>query len=52
MSNNEPLYVNCGPHGKRVAAGVCCHMIESSEITHGIVIGGFYWLNLYRQKHA
>ena len=27
-------------------------MIETGEITHGIVIGGFYWLNLYRQKHA
>ena len=27
-------------------------MIEKGEITHGIVIGGFYWLNLYHQKHA
>jgi 8-oxo-dGTP pyrophosphatase MutT (NUDIX family) len=27
-------------------------MIEKGEITHGIVIGGFYWLNLYRQKHG
>ncbi len=27
-------------------------MIETGEITHGIVIGGFYWLNLYRQKHG
>ncbi len=25
-------------------------LIEKGEITHGIVIGGFYWLNLYRQK--
>ena len=25
-------------------------MIESGKITHGIVIGGFYWLNLYRQR--
>ena len=25
---HEPLYVDCGPHGKRVAAVVCCHMIE------------------------
>lgn len=31
MSNDEPLYVDCGPHGKRVAAVVCCHMIQSSE---------------------
>ena len=27
-------------------------MIETGRITHGIVIGGFYWLDLYRQKHA
>jgi ADP-ribose pyrophosphatase len=27
-------------------------MIERGEITHGIVIGGFYWLNVYRQKHG
>ncbi len=27
-------------------------LIEKGEITHGIVIGGFYWLNLYRQKHG
>lgn len=25
-------------------------MIEAGEITHGIVIGGFYWLNLHRQR--
>ena len=27
-------------------------MIETGGITHGIVIGGFYWLDLYRQKHG
>jgi hypothetical protein len=27
-------------------------LIEKGKITHGIVIGGFYWLNLYRQKHG
>jgi len=26
------------------------HMIASGQITHGIVIGGFYWLNLYRHR--
>ncbi len=31
MSNSEPLYVNCGPHGKRVAAVVCCHLLRSTE---------------------
>jgi len=25
-------------------------MIQSGQITHGIVIGGFYWLNLYRKR--
>jgi 8-oxo-dGTP pyrophosphatase MutT (NUDIX family) len=27
-------------------------LIETGKITHGIVIGGFYWLNLYRQEHG
>ena len=27
-------------------------LIEKGKITHGIVIGGFYWLDLYRQKHG
>jgi len=27
-------------------------LIQSGKITHGIVIGAFYWLNLYRQKHG
>ena len=31
MSDDGPLYVDCGPHGKRVAAVVCRHMLESSE---------------------
>ena len=25
-------------------------MIQAGEITHGIVIGGFYWLELYRRQ--
>jgi ADP-ribose pyrophosphatase len=25
-------------------------LIERGQLTHGIVIGGFYWLNLYRQR--
>jgi hypothetical protein len=29
MSDDGPLYVDCGTHGKRVAAVVCCHMLES-----------------------
>jgi hypothetical protein len=31
MSDDGPLYIDCGPHGKRVAAVVCCHMIETRE---------------------
>lgn len=31
MSDESPLYVDCGPHGKRVAAVVCRHMLESNE---------------------
>ena len=27
-------------------------MIATGKITHGIVIGAFYWLNLYREKNA
>src|SRR5688500_12557253 len=29
--DDEPLYVDCAPHGKRVAAVVCCHMLQSRE---------------------
>jgi hypothetical protein len=31
MYDDEPVYVDCGSHGKRVAAVVCCHMLQSSE---------------------
>lgn len=31
MSDDEPLYVDCGAHGRRVAAVVCCHMLTSSK---------------------
>jgi hypothetical protein len=31
MSDEEPLYVDCGPHGKRVAAVVCGHMIGARD---------------------
>ncbi len=27
-------------------------LIETGKISHGIVIGGFYWLDIYRQKHG
>jgi len=31
MSDDVPLYIDCGSHGKRVAAVVCRHMIQASE---------------------
>ncbi len=31
MSEDEPLYVDCGAHGECVAAVVCCHMIQASQ---------------------
>jgi hypothetical protein len=31
MSCDTPLHVDCGPHGKRIAAVVCCHMVGASE---------------------
>jgi ADP-ribose pyrophosphatase len=37
---------------KLVPLAEVSRLIEKGEITHGIVIGGFYWLNLYHQKHA
>jgi hypothetical protein len=29
MADNEPLMVECGPHGKRVASVVCCHLLST-----------------------
>lgn len=31
MPDDEPLYVDCAPHGKRVAAVVCRHIIQASD---------------------
>lgn len=31
MSDSEPLYVDCGPHGRRIAAVICRHMLDSEE---------------------
>lgn len=31
MSDVEPLYVDCGSHGRRVAAVVCRHMLHTGE---------------------
>lgn len=37
MSDTEPLTVDCGPHGKRVATVVCCHLRERSGEPAGFV---------------
>ena len=39
-------------HVKLIPLAEVPRLIETGEITHGIVIGGFYWLNLYHQKHG
>jgi hypothetical protein len=37
MSDDEPLTVECGPHGRRIAAVVCRHMIEVEGKAVGFV---------------
>ena len=37
MSNAEPLMLDCGPHGERVAAVVCKHMLKSDTAPLGVV---------------
>lgn len=37
MAEAEPLMVDCGPHGKRVAAVVCKHLIGLGPAPAGFV---------------
>lgn len=37
MPDSEPLTVSCGAHGQRVAAVVCCHLIERESPAAGFV---------------
>lgn len=37
MPEFEPLMVDCGPHGKRVAAVVCQHMLDTSGPPKGVI---------------
>jgi len=37
MPDAEPLRVDCAPHGQRVAAVVCCHMIGADRPPAGFV---------------
>ncbi|HZY17537.1 MAG TPA: hypothetical protein VFE82_03600 [Ramlibacter sp.] len=37
MAETEPLMIDCGPHGKRVSAVVCQHLIGPSARPVGFV---------------
>ena len=37
MTEIEPLMINCGPHGDRVAAVVCGHMTEVVDRSVGFI---------------
>ena len=37
MNESEPLMVDCGPHGKRVATVVCRHLLRSEQAPAGFV---------------
>jgi len=34
---SEPLYVDCGEHGQRVSAVVCCHLVNASGERVGFI---------------
>ena len=36
-SDVEPMYVDCGVHGERVAAVVCCHLVRESGSKAGFI---------------
>jgi hypothetical protein len=37
MAETEPLLIDCGPHGKRVSAVVCQHLIGPNDVPAGFV---------------
>ena len=37
MTDSDPLYVDCGPHGQRIATVVCRHMINGSDAPLGFI---------------
>lgn len=38
MSNYiEPLYVDCGQHGNRVASVMCCHLLNTKDKAFGFI---------------
>lgn len=38
MPPNQPLMVNCGPHGERIAAVVCRHLLGSEDAPAGFIV--------------
>ncbi|MBO6794787.1 MAG: hypothetical protein JJ895_12820 [Balneolaceae bacterium] len=36
-SEIEPMYVECGRHGKRIASVVCCHLLKNEGNKVGFV---------------
>jgi hypothetical protein len=37
MTSSEPMMVKCGPHGERVSAVVCRHMLKSEPAPAGFI---------------
>ena len=37
MTEEEPLLVDCAPHGKRTAAVICRHMLKSDSLPVGVI---------------
>lgn len=37
MKPTDPLFVDCGPHGRRVSAVVCRHLLETEAVPAGFV---------------
>ena len=37
MTQTEPLYVDCDPHGRRKAAVVCGHLVDEDEYQVGFI---------------
>lgn len=37
MTATEPMMINCGPHGERVSAVVCKHLLETEPAPVGFI---------------
>lgn len=37
MTTADPMTVNCGPHGERIATVVCKHMLQSEPAPAGFI---------------